>query len=131
MAIKFLSPEYEEKLRELLKEDFSKPSSLTTTFCQIILGCPDGKDRWVLYGVEKGIMSDFKIGEGEPPEANYRVRGPYQVYVDLIQGKYDGKTSLITGKLKLEGNMTRALGLLGAYTRIEKNQKSIDTDFAL
>lgn len=129
MAIQFLSKEYEEKLGELLKEDFSKPSSLTTTFCQIVQGCPDGKERWVLYGVDKGILNHFEIGEGTPPEASYRVRGPYSVYVDLIKGKYDGKTSLITGKLKLEGNMTRALGLLGAYTRIEKNQRSIDTIF--
>lgn len=131
MAIKFLSPEYKDALEKLLREDFSKPSSLTTTFCQIIQGCPDGKDRWVLYGVDKGIMSAFDIGEGDAPEATYRVAGPYQVYVDLIHGKTNGKTCLITGKLKLEGNMTRALGLLGAYTRIENNQRSIDTDFDL
>ena len=131
MAIKFLSKEYEETLGNLLKEDFSKPSNLTTTFCQRILGCPDGKDRWVLYGVDQGIMAKFEIGEGEAPEAAYRVSGPYQVYVDLIHGKLDGKSCLITRKLKLEGNMTRAISLLGAYTRIEKNQKSIETDFDL
>ena len=129
MAIQFLSKEYEAKMTELLKADFSKPSNLSCDFCQIIKGCPDGKDRWVLYGVNKGIMSAFSIGEGEAPAAQYRVRGPYKVYVDLLEGRLDGKASLITKKLALEGSMTKALGLLGAYTRIEKIQKSIETSF--
>jgi len=129
MAIQFLSKEYEAKMTELLKAEFSKPSNLSCAFCQIIKGCPDGQDRWVLYGVDKGIMTNFSIGEGEAPAAQYRVRGPYKVYVDLIEGRLDGKTSLITKKLALEGSMAKALGMLGAYTRIEKIQRSIETSF--
>lgn len=51
--------------------------------------------------------------------------------MNLIKGKLDGKTSLITKKLQLEGSMAKALGLIGAYTRIEKIQRSIETDFAI
>lgn len=129
MAIQFLSKEYEAKMSELLAAEFNKPSNLSCSFCQIIKGCPDGQDKWMLYGVGKGIMTNFSLGEGDAPEAQYRVKGPYKVYVDLIQGRLDGKTSLITKKLQLEGSMAKALGLLGAYTRIEKVQKSIDTSF--
>lgn len=129
MAIQFLSKEYEAKMSELLKAEFSKPSNLTCTFCQIVVGCPDGKDRWVLYGVDNGVMSAFSIGEGEAPAASYRVKGPYQIYVDLIEGRLNGKVSIVTKKLVLEGSMVKALGLLGTYTRIEKIQRSIPTTF--
>ena len=131
MAIKFLSKEYEKELHDRLAEEFNKPSKLTCSFCQMIVNCPDGIDRWMLYSVDGGIMTGFSLGDGEAPAAQYRVRGPYEVYVNLIKGKLDGKTSLITKKLQLEGSMAKALGLIGAYTRIEKIQRSIETDFAL
>lgn len=128
MATKFLSKEYETVLREKLMEEFSKPSNLTCTFCQIIHGCPDGKDRYMIYGVDKGVANLFEIGEGEPPAADYRVHGPYQVYADLVKGKQDGKVALVTKKLQLEGSMIKALGLIGAYIRIEKTQRAVDTE---
>lgn len=131
MATKFLSAEWESKMKELLTAEFSTPSGLTTTFTQVVDDCPDGETHFMYYEVIKGILADFYVGVGEDeiPDSKFIARGPHRIFVDLIEGRLDGKAALVTGKLALEGNMAKALGLLGAYGKIEKSQRSIETEF--
>lgn len=129
MTIKFLSPEWEKKMQELLAAEFTKKGGVTTEFLQVVENCPDGKTRWMLASIKKSIMVSYNLGEGELPEANFKAFADYSTFEKVIKKELEGGKALVTGEFRLEGNMVKALGLIGTYNRLEAAQRSIPTEF--
>ncbi len=60
------------------------------------------------------------MGEGDPPQSDFRVTGPYDIFAGLTQGKIKSQRALMSGKLRLKGNMVKALKLASLADRINK-----------
>lgn len=132
MAVTFLSDEWLEAMQERLKEEFTRKGLITTTFVQIVEGIPDGSDDvYILAELKRSMYVNYESGHIDdlPEDASFKVFGDYEVYKGIIEGRIDGSKCLITGELSLEGNMAQALAMMGTYKRLEKCQRSIDTEF--
>jgi putative sterol carrier protein len=127
--VKFLSIEWETKMKELLSANFIKKGGVTTDFLQVVESCPDGTQRWMLLKLEKSIFVSYEVGEGELPDSKFKAFAPYSTFIKIVEGTLDGSKALITGEFRLEGNMVKALGLIGTYNRLETAQRSIPTEF--
>lgn len=62
-------------------------------------------------------------------KAEFKAFAPHEVFQKVILKELDGSKALLNGKFKLKGNMMKAMGVIGAYNRIEKVQRSIPTTF--
>ena len=120
--VKYLSGEWhalaEQALREQITPD--KMKNISTSMSNIYKNCPDGKERFLFVSLENGVIADFRVGEGEPPKAQFRIMGDYDVFSRITRAELGAHTALMTGKLKLKGNMVKALKLASLADRINK-----------
>lgn len=123
--MKFISKEWFVEHEKLLKAEFSKPSTSSAELVEIYQNCDSDKTSWVYYRIVSGLLEEIKRGDGADnlPRAMFRVFGEYENFVSVIKGELDPKKGLMTGKFKLEGNMMKAMGLLGIYARITECKK--------
>jgi len=120
--VKYLSNDWHQLAAEALKDQItpSKMKNISTSMSNIYKNCPDGQDRFLFVSLENGLIADFQVGEGEPPKAEFRITGDYDVFSRITRAELGAHTALMTGKLKLKGNMVKALKLASLADRINK-----------
>lgn len=119
--------EARKRLGEAL--DPEKMNGITTSMVDVYEACPDGKQRWLFVRCEGGSLADFQVGEGEVPEAEFRILGSYATFAAISRGELGSQKALMTGKLKLKGNMAKALRLAPLADRINKVLSTIPSDY--
>ncbi|MFC1850160.1 SCP2 sterol-binding domain-containing protein [candidate division CSSED10-310 bacterium] len=118
--LRYLSPEWRVVAERRLRADLppERMNYITSSMSNIYLNCPDGKENYLLFRFEKGALQELKLGEGEPPAAEFRVVGEYGIFSQISQAELGSLKALMTGKLKLKGNMVKALKLASVCDRI-------------
>ena len=118
----YLSPEWRDEAERRLKAELTpdKMKNITTSMSNIYTNCPGGGDKWLIFRFENGVLAEVGVGSGEPPEAEFRVTGAYEVFARITQGTLKSQRALMTGKLKLKGNMVKALKLASLADRMNK-----------
>lgn len=118
----YLSQQWRDEAEKRLKAEISpeKMKHLTSSVAYVYVDCPDGRDKYLYFKTENGTFAQILVGEGEPPESEFRVTGPYDLFAGLTQGKIKSQRALMSGKLKLKGNMVKALKLASLADRINK-----------
>ena len=109
--------------------DPEKMNGITTSMADIYEACPDGKSRWLFVQCEGGKLARFDVGEGEAPEAEFRIIGNYDVFAAISKGELGSQKALMTGKLRLKGNMAKALRLAPLADRINKVLSTIPAQY--
>lgn len=104
-----------------------KMNGITTSMADIYANCPDGKSRWMFVRCAEGRLEEFQTGEGEAPEAEFRILGDYGTFAAISRGELGSQRALMTGKLKLKGNMAKALRLAPLADRINKVLSTVPT----
>ena len=129
--VKYLSGEWRDEAGRLLRENLSpeKMNNVTTSMSNIYQNCPDGKDRFLFIGFTDGALSDIQVGEGEPPKAEFRIAGDYETFAKISRAELGAQKALMTGKLKLKGNMVKALKLASLADRVNKIFATIDAQY--
>lgn len=130
MAVKYLSKEWEAAMQKGLAEEFSTKGLISTVFTQIITNCPpDRTSKWTRTVIEKGKYVSYTVGDGEP-ENDYVVaaEGDYEVHKGCVTGKIDGSQVIMTGQMKLKGNIAKGMSMLGTYSRLEEVEQSIEVE---
>jgi len=61
-----------------------------------------------------------ETGAGEPPQAEFRILGDYETFAKISRAELGAQKALMTGKLKLKGNLARALKLASVSDRLNK-----------
>ena len=69
------------------------------------------------------------VGEGEPPKAEFVISGNYDVFAKITRGELGAQRALMTMKLKLKGNMVKALKLASLADRLNKVLAGIPTEY--
>ena len=120
--VKYLSAEWHALAEQALREQITpaKMKNISTSMSNIYKNCPDGKERFLFVSLENGLIADFRVGEGAPPKAEFRITGDYDVFSRITRAELGAHTALMTGKLKLKGNMVKALKLASLADRINK-----------
>lgn len=126
MAVEYLSEAWAEEMRKGLAEEFSTRGIVSTVFVQIMKDAPEVGQRWALFEMKKGKFVRYEVGVGEPPKYELAAEGTYAVHKGCITGEIDGSKCIMTGDMKLRGNVVKAMSLLGTYSRLEEVAKSIE-----
>ncbi|MGA2110520.1 MAG: SCP2 sterol-binding domain-containing protein [Anaerolineales bacterium] len=70
------------------------------------------------------------LAAGETPKAAFVLRAPYSRFVDVLQGKLDPITAMMSGRLSVKGNMAVMMRNIPTVLQFVKECRALDTDFA-
>jgi len=120
--VRYMTPEWAREVEKRLRAELSpeKMKHLTSSMSNIYLHCPDGKTRYLLFRFEEGTLAELSLGEGEPPDAEFRITGDYETFARISRAELGSQRALMSGKLKLKGNMVKALKLASIADRVNK-----------
>ncbi len=130
-SLVYLSDSWRDEVEKRLKSALSpqRMNFITSSMSNIYTGCPCGEDRFLFFAFEEGNFKAVSTGTGEPPEAEFKVTGDYEVFARISRSEMGSQKALMTGKLKLKGNMIKALKLASVADRINKVISTIDTRY--
>lgn len=121
-SIVYLSDQWRDEAEKRLKAGLSpeKMNNITSSMSNIYTGCPGGCDRYLFIKFKDGALDQISVGEGEPPKAEFRITGSYEIFSRISRAELGAQKALMTGKLKLRGNMVKALKLASIADRVNK-----------
>jgi len=128
----YLSPEWGEEVEKRLKEGLTpeKMNSLTSSMNNVYLKCPAGAvEKYFFVGFKDGAVSRVEVGEGKGPAAEFTITGDYETFAKISRAELGAQKALMGGKMKLRGNMVKALKLASLCDRINKIVATIPTQF--
>ena len=129
--VKYLSDEWRSEVEAALKAqlDPEKMNGITSSMNNRYSDCPDGSNRYFFVGFKDGTVDQVLVGEGGGPEAEFYITGEYEVFAEISRAELGSQKALMTGKLKLKGNMVKALKLASLCDRLNKVIATIPTEF--
>jgi putative sterol carrier protein len=118
----YLSPAWRDEAERRLRSELSpeRMNFVTASMSNIYLDCPDGQTRYLLFRFENGEFAELLLGQGEPPQAEFKISGKYETFAKITQAELSSHKALMTGKLRLKGNMVKALKLAAIADRMNK-----------
>ncbi len=130
-GLKYLSEEWRSEAERRLRAELTpeKMNRITSSMSNIYLNRPGGGSRYLLFRFEDGALSELSMGEGEPPVAEFRITGDYEVFAKISRAELGSQKALMTGKLKLKGNMVKALKLASIADRLNKVLSQIPAEY--
>jgi len=127
----YLSSEWTQEAYRRLRQELTaeKMKFVTSSMLTIYHACPDGKERALYYRFVDGVVDEVSIREGELPEVEFRIIGDYDTFARISRAEMGSRSALMSGKLKLQGNMIKALSLASVVDRMNKVLATIPTDY--
>jgi len=131
MAVQYLSQQWRDEAEKRLKTELppERMNFVTSSMSNLYKNCPDGKDRFLYFKFKEGRFEEMLVGDGEPPKAEFVISGDYDVFAKITQGEMSAQRALMTMKLKLKGNMVKALKLASLADRLNKVLAGIPTEY--
>ena len=130
-TLRYLSPEWRDEAEKRLKSELppERMNFITSSMSNIYLNCPDGTEKFLFFEFTDGKFSQLILGDGEPPAAEFKITGKYDVFAKISRAELGSQKALMTGKLKLKGNMVKALKLAGIADRLNKVLSKIPAEY--
>ncbi|HOK08374.1 MAG TPA: SCP2 sterol-binding domain-containing protein [Candidatus Hydrogenedens sp.] len=91
------------------KVDPAKIKGMNVTYQFVITG--EGGGEWAVAVSNEQLT----VTEGKAEKANITLTISASDFLDLVAGKLNGQTAFLTGKLKIQGDMTLALKLQSVF----------------
>lgn len=85
----YLSPEWRDEAEKRLTAELppERMNFVTTSMSNIYLNCPDGNERYLFFEFKEGKFSRLLVGEGEPPKAEFAIKGDYEIFAQITRGE--------------------------------------------
>jgi len=127
----YLSKPWRDELEKRLTEGLTpdKMKNLTSSMNNHYLNCPDGKEKFYYLSFVDGKIGELIIDEGSGPDAEFVITGDYEIFAAISRTELNAQKALMSGKIKLKGNMVKALKLVSIIDRINKITATIPTEF--
>jgi len=104
-------------------------NKVTTSMSNIYKNCPGGVELFLFIACQDGRVTRVETGTGEPPQAEFRIIGNYETFAKISRAELGAQKALMTGKLKLKGNLAKALKLAAVSDRLNKVLAQIPTQY--
>ncbi|OGD15163.1 MAG: sterol-binding protein [Candidatus Aminicenantes bacterium RBG_16_66_30] len=120
--LQYLTEEWRAEAERRLKSELTpeRMNHITSSMSNVYLDCPGGGSKHLLFRFDAGALTELALGTGEPPEAEFLITGAYDVFAQISRAELGAQKALMTGKLKLKGNMIKALKLAAIADRLNK-----------
>ena len=129
--LQYLSPDWafeaQKRLREQLTPEVMK--FVTSSMVTVYSNCPDGKDRALFYKIVDGVFQEVSVSVGDIPNAEFIITGDYDTFAKISRAELGSRSALMGGKLKLKGNMVKALSLASIVDRLNKVLSEIPCEY--
>jgi putative sterol carrier protein len=127
----YLSPSWREEALKRLKAELTpeKMNGVTTSMSNIYTECPGGAGKFLFIECVEGSISRLETGSGDAPKAEFQIIGAYSVFSQISRAELGSQKALMTGKLRLKGNLAKALKLAAVSDRINKVLSTIPTKY--
>ena len=104
--MKYLSEEWFEKVSVNICKLLNKPGKYSFSFVEVCEGRPGGEpDAWLMFNVDKGIVTKVTHGCGAVPAADLRAFGKYADHVRVCKKELDPKTAVVKDVFRIEKNI--------------------------
>ena len=127
MAVKFLSEEWAEQVKQTLQsnEQLKSSAGSMTARIQQVVTKPDGEVRY-WFKLENG---DVDLGTGDIDNPDATITQDYDTAAALAKGELTGTAAYMSGKLRVSGDLMKLMQLQGLVNTIPEATKSIDVEF--
>jgi len=127
----YLSPQWAIEVERKLRLELSpeKMNHVTSSMNNIYENCKDGKRQFFYVSFKDGSIDEVITGFGDGPKAEFIINGEYEVFKQISQATLGAQRALMTGQLKLKGNMVKALKLASLVDRINKIIATIPANY--
>jgi putative sterol carrier protein len=127
----YLSPSWRDEALKRLQAELppEKMNNVTTSMSNIFKNCPNGEEKFLFIECKEGKVTRVETGTGEPPQAEFRIIGNYETFARISRAELGAQKALMTGKLKLKGNLAKALKLAAVSDRLNKVLAQIPTQY--
>ena len=127
----YLSPSWRDEALRRLQTELTpeKMNKVTTSMSNIYKNCPSGEEMFLFVECQEGKVTRVETGTGEPPKAEFLIIGNYETFSRISRAELGAQKALMTGKLKLKGNLAKALKLAAVSDRLNKVLAQIPTQY--
>ena len=127
----YLSPEWTIEAAQRLRSQLTpeQMKNLTSSMLTIYHNCPDGQERALYYKIENGTFTDISVRQEPFPEVEFVISGDYEVFAKISRAEIGSRSALMNGKLRLKGNMVKALSLASIVDRFNKILSEIPCEY--
>ena len=127
----YLGPEWSEEAKKRLEKELTPENMhhVTSSMSNIYQNTPDGKEKYLFIAFDDGKVSQFEVGEGDPPDAEFKIIAEYDTFAKISRGELGAVRALTSRKLTLRGNMAKAMRLAPRVDRMNKVLATIPTDY--
>ncbi|HPV50394.1 MAG TPA: SCP2 sterol-binding domain-containing protein [Smithellaceae bacterium] len=127
----YLGPSWRDEALKRLQSELTpeKMNKVTTSMSNIYKNCPGGVEMFLFIECQDGRVTRVETGTGEPPQAEFRIIGNYETFARISRAELGAQKALMTGKLKLKGNLAKALKLAAVSDRLNKVLAQIPTQY--
>ena len=133
--VKYLSQEWIEEVEKRLKATLTPEDvkNISSSMKNIYHNCPDGKTHYYYLAFKNGLVSEALVGTDEDEvadkKAEFTILGDYEIFAKISRAEMGARSALMRNKIKLKGNMVKALRLASVVDRINKLVSEIPTEF--
>ena len=129
--VRYLSEEWRAEVEKRFREGITPTDmdNLSSSLNCVSNKCPDDKTHYFFVSFIRGELESVQVGEGEGPQAEYIIEGKYEALVQIARGELTAAEALIGGKIKLTGNLYKALYLVPIVDRLNQIMASIETEY--
>ncbi|HPH95892.1 MAG TPA: SCP2 sterol-binding domain-containing protein [Anaerolineaceae bacterium] len=127
----YLSQEWAAEVKKRLQAELTpdKMNNLTSSMNNRYANCKNGENMYFYVAFENGAVSAVETGIGDGPAAEFTIQGDYAVFAQISQATLGAQRALMTGQLKLKGNMVKALKLASLVDRLNKIIATVPAEF--
>lgn len=130
-AMKYLSPDWTTEANKRLREQLTAAEMkfLTSSMLTLYHHCPDGRERALYFKIENGVFTEISVREPPLPQAEFVISGDYATFAKITRAQLGSRVALLNGKLRLTGNMVKALMLTPIVDRFNKILAEIPCEY--
>gem|GEM_PF-3867323 len=126
----YLSPAWTEELKSRISAlPAARTGNVTASLSLRHMRAPGGGEKYLYLAFQNGALVRAESGMGAGPGAEFAISGDYAVFADVLSGKLDAGRALSGGKLRLHGNLFRAMGLTPLVEAVISAAQGIPTAF--
>ncbi|MFX1262412.1 MAG: SCP2 sterol-binding domain-containing protein [Promethearchaeota archaeon] len=132
---RYLSKEWMAEVIKLVKATLTaeEMKHVSSSMVNIVEDCPDGKVRYMYFRFEDGQLVEALIGTDDDEvasrEAEFRIIGAYDTFAKISKAEMGARSALMRNKIKLKGNMVKALRLSSVVDKLNKIIAQVPTDY--
>jgi putative sterol carrier protein len=127
VGIKFLSEEWVKAVTDAVNAsaEFKQAAAGKSVRVQNVVTTPEGEIKY-WFTVQDG---QTEMGLGETSDAEATLASDYDTAAALTKGELNATSAYMSGKLKIQGDLMKLMGLQGVFNALPQVFKQLDVEY--